>query len=100
MAEPKSIAGEVEGDYGAVKVQLSGAAAGEAVARPTRGTQVVWGGSGPGFPSGLVAPGDRLPGPMGFWVPGMDPLPLPDGYAMQWLDGCDLMLQLHLHPVH
>ena len=50
MAEPKSIAGEVEGDYGTVKVQLSGAAAGEAVARPTRGTQVVWGGSGPGSP--------------------------------------------------
>jgi murein DD-endopeptidase MepM/ murein hydrolase activator NlpD len=50
MAEPKSIAGEVEGDYGTVKVQLSGGAPGEAVARPTKGTQVVWGGSGPGSP--------------------------------------------------
>jgi len=50
MADAKSIAGEVEGDYGTVKVQLCGGAPGEAVARPTKGTQVVWGGTAPGSP--------------------------------------------------
>src|SRR6202171_506298 len=50
MAEPKSIAGEVEGDYGTVKVQLAGGPAGDAVQRPTKGTQVVWGGTAPGSP--------------------------------------------------
>ena len=55
-------------------------------------------GSGPGFKSGLNAPGDRLPGSPGIWVPGKDPLPLPDGYAMPWPAGCDLLVQLHLHP--
>jgi hypothetical protein len=54
--------------------------------------------AGPGFASGLVAPGDRLPGPAGIWAPGKDPLPLPDGYALAWPAGCDLVLQLHLHP--
>lgn len=55
-------------------------------------------GTGPGFRSGLNAPGDRLPGSPGIWVPGKDPLPLPDGYAMAWPQGCDLLVQLHLHP--
>lgn len=55
-------------------------------------------GSGPGFKSGLNAPGDRLPGSPGIWVPGKDPLPLPDGYAMVWPEGADLLVQLHLHP--
>lgn len=55
-------------------------------------------GTGPGFASGLVAPGERLPGPLGIWAPGKDPLPLPDGYAMPWPQGRELMLQLHLHP--
>ncbi len=50
MAEQKSIAGEVEGDYGTVKVQLAGAPAGDTVQRPTKGTQVVWGGTAPGSP--------------------------------------------------
>ena len=50
MADPKSIAGEVEGDYGTVKVQLAGGPAGDAAQRPTKGTQVVWGGTEPGSP--------------------------------------------------
>src|SRR5258705_8470420 len=50
MADQKSIAGEVEGDYGTVKVQLAGGPAGDSVQRPTKGTQVVWGGTGPGSP--------------------------------------------------
>ena len=50
MADAKSIAGEVEGDYGTVKVQLAGGPAGDAVQRPTKGTQVVWGGTAPGSP--------------------------------------------------
>lgn len=55
-------------------------------------------GSGPGFASGLAAPGERLPGPLGIWVPGKDPLPLPEGCAMRFPKGCDLIVQLHLHP--
>ncbi|MDB5294223.1 MAG: Copper type ascorbate-dependent monooxygenase, C-terminal domain protein [Phycisphaerales bacterium] len=55
-------------------------------------------GTGPGFKSGLNAPGDRLPGSPGIWVPGKDPLPLPDGYALPWPADRDLVLQLHLHP--
>jgi len=50
MGDGKSIAGEVEGDYGTVKVQLSGGAPGDGVVRPTKGTQVVWGGFAPGSP--------------------------------------------------
>ncbi len=56
------------------------------------------GGAGPGFASGLAAPGERLPGPLGIWVPGKDPLPLPDGYAMRWDNASSLVVQLHLHP--
>jgi len=55
-------------------------------------------GNGPGFKSGLNALGDRLPGSPGIWVPGKDPLPLPEGYAMAWPEGHDLLVQLHLHP--
>lgn len=55
-------------------------------------------GSGPGFSSGLAAPGDRLPGPLGIWVPGKEPLPLPEGYAFGWPRKQVLVLQLHLHP--
>src|ERR1051325_9193971 len=44
-----SVAGEVEGDYSVVKVQLA-AIAGDEVKRPTKGTQVVWGGSEKGSP--------------------------------------------------
>ena len=50
MADEKSIAGEVEGDYGTVKVQIAGGPAADKVERPTKGTQVVWGGTGPGSP--------------------------------------------------
>src|SRR5437016_404194 len=50
MGDTKGIAGEVEGDYGTVKVQIAGGPAGDSVRRPTKGTQVVWGGSGPGSP--------------------------------------------------
>ncbi|MHC5541473.1 ascorbate-dependent monooxygenase, partial [Singulisphaera rosea] len=31
-------------------------------------------------------------------TPGMEPRPLPEGYAAGWADGNDLVLQLHLHP--
>ncbi|HZK82642.1 MAG TPA: cytochrome c [Humisphaera sp.] len=55
-------------------------------------------GTGPGFSSGLAAPGDRLPGPLGIWVPGKDVLPLPRGYAFRWPGSQVLVLQLHLHP--
>jgi mono/diheme cytochrome c family protein len=55
-------------------------------------------GTGPGFSSGLAAPGDRLPGPLGIWVPGKDVLPLPEGYAYRWPRQQVLVLQLHLHP--
>jgi len=55
--------------------------------------------TGPGFRSGLAAPGQLLPGPMRLWVPGMDPLPQPAGYAMAWPKDARLVLQLHLHPV-
>lgn len=55
-------------------------------------------GNGKSFSSGLVAPGERLPGPLGIWTPGWEPQPLPDGFAAEWPTGCDLVLQLHLHP--
>lgn len=55
-------------------------------------------GTGPGFSSGLAAPGDRLPGPLGIWAPGKPPLPTPEGYAMAWPGGSNMILQLHLHP--
>jgi len=54
--------------------------------------------AGPGFSSGLAAPGQRLPGPTGIWAPGKEPLALPEGYAMKWPAGQVLVLQLHLHP--
>ncbi|HWE04654.1 MAG TPA: cytochrome c [Tepidisphaeraceae bacterium] len=55
-------------------------------------------GTGPGFSSGLAAPGDRLPGPLGIWAPGKDVSPLPRGYAYRWPSQQVLVLQLHLHP--
>ena len=39
--------GEVEGDYSVVKVQLAGGNKEEKPKRPTKGTQVVWGGTDP-----------------------------------------------------
>lgn len=47
-----SIAGEVEGDYSVVKVQLAGGGKDEKIARPTKGTQLVWGGTDPSSPWG------------------------------------------------
>ena len=55
MGDSKSIAGEVEGDYGTVKVQLAGGPAADKPARPTKGTQLVWGGTGPSTPWGHLA---------------------------------------------
>jgi len=52
----------------------------------------------PGFKGGLNLPGQVLPGSMGVWTPGRDPLPLPDGLSMPWAAGADLVLQLHFHP--
>jgi mono/diheme cytochrome c family protein len=56
------------------------------------------GGDGKSFSSGLNAPGQRLPGPLGIWTPGLEPQPLPQGFAVPWRAGFDLVLQLHLHP--
>jgi hypothetical protein len=55
-------------------------------------------GDGKSFASGLAPPGQLLPGQLAFWTPGIEPRPLPDGYAAAWPVGADLILQLHLHP--
>ena len=55
MGDSKSIAGEVEGDYSVVKVQLAGGGADEKPKRPTKGTQMVWGGTDPSSPWGHLA---------------------------------------------
>src|ERR1700682_4669857 len=55
MADPKSIAGEVEGDYSVVKVQLAGGGKDEKPSRPTKGTQLVWGGTDASSPWGHLA---------------------------------------------
>jgi hypothetical protein len=55
-------------------------------------------GDGKSFPSGLAIPGKLLPGQMAFWTPGMEPRPMPDGFAAEWPEGTDFILQLHLHP--
>lgn len=55
-------------------------------------------GDGKSFASGLAPPGQLLPGPLAFWTPGMEPRPLPVGFAAEWSDRADLVLQLHLHP--
>jgi hypothetical protein len=54
-------------------------------------------GKGNSFSSGLVAPGERLAGSLGLWTPGYEPRPLPAGYAVEWPQSCDLVVQLHLH---
>ena len=51
----KGIAGEVEGDYSVVKVQLAGGGTDDKPARPTKGTQVVWGGTDLSSPWGQLA---------------------------------------------
>jgi hypothetical protein len=56
------------------------------------------GGEGKSFASSLSIPGKLLPGQMAFWTPGMEPRPLPDGFAAEWPEGADFILQLHLHP--
>lgn len=55
MADPKGIAGEVEGGYEVVKVQLAGGGKDEKPQRPTKGTQVVWGGTDVSSPWGHLA---------------------------------------------
>src|SRR5438309_11738887 len=45
----KSIAGEIEGDFSKVPVQVT-AGEGEQPARPTKGSELVWGGNKPGSP--------------------------------------------------
>jgi hypothetical protein len=55
--------------------------------------------TGPGFKTGLAAPGEKLPGPLGLWVPGLDTWPMPDGYAYAWPRDVELLVQLHLHPI-
>lgn len=52
----------------------------------------------PGFPGGLAIPGQLFPGSLAAWVPGRDPIPLPEGLSLPWKEGTDLILQLHLHP--
>jgi hypothetical protein len=55
MGDNKSIAGEVEGDYSVVKIQLAGGPKDGKPVRPTKGTQVVWGGTDPSSPWGHLA---------------------------------------------
>jgi mono/diheme cytochrome c family protein len=43
-------------------------------------------------------PAPILPGSLAFWVPGKDSRPLPEGAAVRWPKGADLVLQLHVHP--
>ena len=51
----------------------------------------------PGFTSGGIS-GQLFPGEIGFWVPGKETRPLPDGVSFAWPKGADFLLQLHLHP--
>jgi mono/diheme cytochrome c family protein len=55
-------------------------------------------GNGKSFTSGLAPPGRLLPGQITLWTPGMASQPLPDGFAAEWPEGSDLILQLHFHP--
>jgi murein DD-endopeptidase MepM/ murein hydrolase activator NlpD len=56
MADAKGGAfGEVEGDYSVVKVQLAGGGKEGKPARPTKGTQLVWGGTDVSSPWGHLA---------------------------------------------
>lgn len=52
----------------------------------------------PGYKGSLNIPGILFPGSLSAWTPGRDPMPLPDGIAMPWKPGADLVMQLHLHP--
>lgn len=51
----------------------------------------------PGFPQASLA-GVILPGNLGIWTPGWEPVSLPEGFALPWPKGTDLILQLHLSP--
>lgn len=42
--------------------------------------------------------GRFLPGSLGIWTPGHDPVPLPTGLSMPWPKDADMVLNLHLHP--
>src|SRR5438105_4257573 len=62
-----SICGEVEGDYSTVKVQLAGGGKDEKPSRPTKGTQLVWGGTDPSSPWGhLQALIEKASGSVGY----------------------------------
>src|SRR4029453_536842 len=52
----------------------------------------------PGFQGSLNIPGRLFPGSLSAWAPGREARPLPDGIAMPWKNGTDLVFQLHLHP--
>ena len=43
-------------------------------------------------------PAKLLPGTMSIWVPGRNPLSMPEGAAMPWPKNADLIVNLHLHP--
>ncbi len=68
MADAKGGAfGEVEGDYSVVKVQLAGGGKEEKPQRPTKGTQLVWGGTDVSSPWGhLAALIDKAGGSVGY----------------------------------
>jgi hypothetical protein len=51
---------------------------------------------GPGFTQVLL-PGQMLPGNMGIWTPGWQPVPFPEGFSIRWPKDADFVLQLHLH---
>jgi mono/diheme cytochrome c family protein len=51
----------------------------------------------PGFTNVGIS-GQLFPGESGFWVPGKETRPLPEGVSFAWPKGADFLLQLHLHP--
>jgi hypothetical protein len=51
---------------------------------------------GQGFTQ-VSIPGRALPGTLGVWTSGREPVPLPDGFSLPWPKGADLVMQLHLH---
>lgn len=53
---------------------------------------------GGGVESGLSPLGTVLPGSVGIWAPGKDPVSLPSDLSLPWPTDAQLVLQLHLHP--
>jgi hypothetical protein len=54
--------------------------------------------TGPGFTEVLIT-GHMLPGNLGTWVPGFEPVPLPEDLSLPWPKNTDLVLQEHFHPI-